>query len=240
MIRPSSLRCALALAAALTTTALADEAPRDKAHGLVLMIDFKEPGVPSNTIRVTLENRSDKPMTVIRPFDLQSPHGGGHWVSASYHFFLQSKGLGTLEHQCPIIPKPKPVIPMPPGPPDLVVIPPAHSIGALIELPFDAPELVTKPKNEDSKPTRQNPDPIPPADLSAPGRGPSWGKPQHLTTGLGEPPQQGCILTLIYRPLVDDRAHRQVLSESQAMGLPPKDQVVISSPLRILLPGKEK
>lgn len=220
----------------LSASVSAEPAAEEKPAGLVMMIDFKEPGVPSKTIRVTLENRSDKPMSVVRPFDIQHPYGGSWWCSGSYYFFIQAKNRGTLQYQCPT--PPPPAIPMPYGPADLVVIPPAQSIGALIELPMDAPELVIRKKSEKGKATDDEdlaptpPDPIHP--------GPFWQSPRIETKELGDPPPQGWKLTVIYRPSsADDRAPRPIKAPlpegAKQAAIPPipKDQVIVSNSLII-------
>lgn len=164
------------------TKILADE-PEFAAKGLILLVDFQEPGQPSNTIRVTLENRSRKPIKVIPPADIKRPWGeGGWWYCGSYHFYLHSATQGLFKYVCDT-PQPPAAMPVP-APPEIVTLLPGQSIGTLLNLPL--------PRAEDAQKVSESGDPYLPTP-------PNWGRADD--EGKGKPPRSGYALTVEYSPV---------------------------------------
>ena len=85
------------------------------ADGLVLLVDYQQPGQPSNIIRVTIENRSKKPRSVVPPADIKHPWGAGWWYCGSYQFYLHSATLGLRKYVCDT-PRPPAAMPLPSPP----------------------------------------------------------------------------------------------------------------------------
>ena len=90
------------------------------ADGLVLLVDYQQPGQPSNIIRVTIENRSKKPRSVVPPADIKRPWGAGWWYCGSYQFYLHSATLGLRKYVCDT-PRPPAAMPLPTSSPQYCV-----------------------------------------------------------------------------------------------------------------------
>ena len=187
------------------------------AHGLVMLLDFREPGQPSNTIRVTIENRSKKTIKVIAPVDIKRPWGeGGWWYCGSYQFYLNSATQGLHKYVCDT-PRPPAAVPQP-NPPKLMTLLPGQSIGALHTLPL--PIAVNAVKGIEPG--------EPPPSL------PNWGKTDE--EGKSKPPRSGYALTVEYCPVEYQSATNlgEIGSESTDLKLmPPKGKAISSNELRI-------
>lgn len=171
------------IALTLFSARVSAQEPEVAAHGLILLVDFQEPGQPSNTIRVTLENRSKKPMKVIPPADIRRPWGeSGWWYCGSYQFYLHSATQGLYKYGC-ATPQPPAAMPVP-APPEIVTLLPGQSIGTLLNLSL--------PRAEDLQKVGESGEPHLPM-------GPNWGRAND--EGKGKPPPSGYALTVEYRPV---------------------------------------
>jgi len=191
----------------------ANEATRDE-HGLVLLVDYEVPGRPSDSIRVTVENRSSKPMTVVSPPDIVRPFGEqGWWYCGSYQVFLHSADHGRFKYVCGT---PMPPAAVPPHIPDLVTLRPGQSIGALVVLPI--PVGLDAPKGG-----AQNEPPE--------WKGPNWEKV--AVAGKRKPPQSGFAVTVEYSPVGYQLGNASTLSDPSPVPelVPPPGQAIESNTL---------
>ena len=96
---------------------------------LVLLLSWQDTAKPGAVIRLTIENRSRRPVRVIAPPDIRTD--GPWWGLGAYDIRVAGPDGKPQSYQCLYPPLPK--IPVP-EPPETVVLGPGRSIGALVDM----------------------------------------------------------------------------------------------------------
>ena len=100
--------------------------------GLVLLLSYRDSGIPSDTVRVTIENRSTKPMKIVAPPDISRPWGkDGWWYCGAYQLYLRSPDGRRHRFVCDT---PQPPAALPPPKPVIIDLLPGQSMGALFSI----------------------------------------------------------------------------------------------------------